>query len=440
MLDIHLTETLTGASVSIIFRILGAIAQFSFTLILARIFGAEGMGIFVLGLTTVAIGSAFARWGIDQAALKHISIYATNNQWGDITSVYKKSIIFVLITSIAMSFFIYLLAPWIAGTIFHDPRLVSLIEVFSLSIIPFSLLFLISECLRALKKIASHTLTQVFAVPAISSTILLLLYRQEINLHESAYIYFTACMSGLIIAYFIWLKSVNADKPLANQKPISLKELLITASPMAWVTILSIVISFLETILLGIYHDAEEVGIYAVVLRLALIVNFVIVAFNSILAPKFASLYRHNQIPDIQKLVSNSVYIMTLATLPIFIFYLIYPSYALLLFGDEFLGAEIALIILTFGQFVNIYAGPAAILLMMTGHQENMRKNTLISFSCGLITGIILIPILGVVGAAISATLGIVLLNILAVVSVHGLLGIHMPLSRLLFLGQKNEI
>ena len=153
-------EVIRGASISFFFRILGAMAQFGLSLVIARIFGANGMGAYGLSLTICMISSTLARWGMDQATLKYMSIAISDENWESARTIFFKSLSFISSTSFLMSFALYCLSPAISEQLFHNPDLIPLLEVMSLSIVPFSLLNLLAECLRANKKIAEATLTQ----------------------------------------------------------------------------------------------------------------------------------------------------------------------------------------------------------------------------------------------------------------------------------------
>lgn len=426
-LDVHMQEVVSSASISLIFRVLGAAAQFGFTVIIARLFGAEGMGAYALALSLVVIASSIGRWGLDQASLKYIAAYADRDEWQDINKIFYKAIVLVSSFSIFVSVFLYLLTPWLATALYHEDRLADLLRLLALSILPFSLLNLLAECFRAVKKIALYTLIQGLLVPALSAIFLLLFYNLNIGLEAVAYAYVLATSAIFGIAFYLWLQHSHAQHNAKAREEVSTADLLSCATPMAWVAIISIAISFSETLLLGVFRSVEEVGIYAVALRLALLINFIIVAFNSILAPKFAVLYREKSLLDIQRLSKHSVMAMMIMTLPLFIVFFIFPEIVLKIFSSEFSQASNVLRILAVGQLINVCAGPVGILLLMTGHEKHMHTNVLVSL-CGVILfGMVLIPVFGVIGAACSAVFGMTLLNFLSVWSVKKYLSIEMP-------------
>jgi O-antigen/teichoic acid export membrane protein len=74
------------------------------------------------------------------------------------------------------------------------------------------------------------------------------------------------------------------------------------------------------------------------------------------------------------------------------------------------------LMILTVGQFVNAAAGSVGNILNMTNNQNVLQNTALISTITNIFFNFILIPILGIKGAAISTAISGILWNMLCVI------------------------
>jgi O-antigen/teichoic acid export membrane protein len=81
-------------------------------------------------------------------------------------------------------------------------------------------------------------------------------------------------------------------------------------------------------------------------------------------------------------------------------------------------------IILIFGQVINVITGAVAMLLNMTGHEKEMRTIMLKSLFITAVLFIVLTGLIGVFGAAISISVGLILQNSLASWRVRSLLNI----------------
>ncbi len=423
-----LKEVIRGASISFSLRILGAIAQFGLTLVIARLFGADGMGAYGLSLTICMISSTLARWGMDQATLKHMSIAISDENWESARDIFFKSFSFISAISFLTSITLYYLSPAISERLFHNPNLIPLLEIMSLSIVPFSLLNLLAECLRASKRITESTLTQAGLLPILTLLFLLIADRQNYGLQGVVYSYVLACLGVFTFGLWRWYKAVPSIWKKPRQASREHPNLLATARPMAWVAIVSLISGFSETILLGIFDTVEEVGFYLAALRLSMLVAMVMAAFESILAPKYASLYSNGRLREMEFLAKRSMALMIAANSPLLLAFIFVPDYILSLFGKQFVVAVPVLQILMLGLLVNIFAGTQVTMLMMSGHEKKAKKIVIISAAINLGSGVLLIPSLGILGAAWAKALGLFATAIMAPYTVRKVLKIRVPL------------
>ena len=421
-------EVIRGASISFFLRMLGAIAQFGLSLVLARMFGADGMGAFGLSLTICTISSTLARWGMDQATLKHMSIAISDENWESARNIFFKSFSFISAISFLISIALYYLSPAISERLFHNPNLIPLLEIMSLSIVPFSLLNLLAECLRAGKRIAEATLTQAGLLPTLTLLFLLIAYRQNYGLQGVVYSYILASLGVFAFGFWRWYKAVPLIWHKPNQASRAHPNLLATASPMAWIAIVSLITGFSDIILLGMFDTVEGVGFYLAALRLAMLIAMVIVAFESILAPKYASLYSNGRLDEMEFLAKRSMALMIAAISPLLLAYIFIPDYVLSLFGEQFIVAVPVLQILMLGLLVNVLASPQVTMLMMSGHEKSVQKIVITSAIINLGSGILLIPSLGILGAAWAKTLGVFATTVMALYTVRKVLKIRIPI------------
>src|SRR5690606_36654450 len=137
-------------------------------------------------------------------------------------------------------------------------------------------------------------------------------------------------------------------------------------------------------------------------LRTAMLTSFVLVAVNSIAAPKFAAMHRTGDFSSLRRVALFSVRLMLLAAVPVLVFMLAMPEWLMGWFGPEFVAAAPALQVLALGHFINIATGSVGFLLSMTGHEKLLRTNVLIAASVRVGLGLALIGPFGIVGAAVA--------------------------------------
>jgi O-antigen/teichoic acid export membrane protein len=106
-------------------------------------------------------------------------------------------------------------------------------------------------------------------------------------------------------------------------------------------------------------------------------------------------------------------------------FVIIYNQEILTIFGEEYIVGGVVLMILTFGQFINAAVGPTGTILIMSGKQNYEVFNSIAICTLNIILNILLIPRMGISGAAVATASSIVIINIFKVLEVFVLYKFH---------------
>ena len=177
--------------------------------------------------------------------------------------------------------------------------------------------------------------------------------------------------------------------------------------------------------MLGVWTEPETVGVYGVAVRIAALTIFILVAVNSVIAPRFASFHANGNSQALEQLAQRSAAWMLIAVSPVVLFILLFPDLILQLFGNEFVGGSWVLRILAIGQLVNVAVGSVGLLLMMTGNERVVRNNTVFAVTVNLIGNFCLVPILGALGAALSTAFALIVQNLVLYWKVKKILDIN---------------
>ena len=156
---------------------------------------------------------------------------------------------------------------------------------------------------------------------------------------------------------------------------------------------------------------------------------FVLTAINTVVAPKFAHFHKSQNYEQLASVAYYSARLLSVVSLPILIIMFVFPKEILALFGEEFDNAAIYLQILAVGQFVNAITGSVGYLLSMSGNEKDLRNSSIVSGLIVITLSLILVPLYGGLGAAISVAIAIAMQNLLAVHWVKKRLGINMLMA-----------
>jgi len=195
--------------------------------------------------------------------------------------------------------------------------------------------------------------------------------------------------------------------------------------PNAGIALLKTTTGWYETIVLGLFCPADEVGVFFIALRTAHLANIVLVATNAILTPLISERWSAGQIDSLQQVYKTTTRWCFIISVPIVISMLISRSEVMLLFGAEFSGGSIILALLLLGRLMNSATGGVAQILVMTGSQRLELINVLIHALLITVGTYLSVRYYGIVGAAIVNSFVVSSMNIVKLLQVWKRLHIH---------------
>ncbi len=413
--DVHMQELLRGASIAFALKVLAAGLAFGLNVVLARLLGAEGSGIFFLALTIVLVAAAVGRVGMENALVRFIAANTSTGQLGKVLGVYKMSMLFSIFMSAVITVFLYLLVPWLSKVVFTKPDLAIPLTIMVFAVIPMALLALHAHALQGLREIVASISVLSIGVPMLTCLIAML-FVPSYGVDAAAWGYIAATIITLLAGRWLWLKAtVTCDTHTAE---FDSSELLATSMPLFGVVVMNLVITWSPMFVLGIWESSKNIGIFSAANRTAMLTSFILVAVNSIAAPKFAALYQQGDFESLNSVVKSTTKIVVLISIPVLLLFILIPEDILSIFGKQFEEGSIVLMILASGQFVNVATGSVGYLLMMSGNEKIMRNNMVLCAGLCIALNTISIPIYGVMGAAVSTATVLSLQNIISVVLV----------------------
>ena len=420
-------------------RVLGAGLGFAFNVALARALGAQGLGIFHLSLTFTLIASVVGRMGMDAALLKFGATSHAEHDWQRLAAVHRMGMGIAAVCCSIVAASTFIAADWLAATVYSDPAIANPLRLMSLALLPFSLLSLYGELLKAGQHQALSSFIQGAALPIVNLLLLFLFADRLTGPGAASGLYLTSTLVVCLTGFVLWRRSVPRPHP-APARSLSLGELLATALPMYGSAIADVVMTFSDVLILGLFASSADVGIYTAAARTALLTRFLLLATSSVAAPRFAALHAANDKEGIAKLAVRSTILTTLSTLPLLLLFMLFPERILSVFGAQFEAGAPVLIVLTIGQFVNAATGPVGYLLNMSGFHRIEGRIAVAGAVMTVGLCFALIPVWGLLGAAAANAIATAACNLLRVYFAKSRLGILMlplPLPWALGAGHK---
>ena len=429
-------KLLSGSGLVMAFKVAGAGAGYVFAYLITSNYGAETFGVFELSLTVLTIAAVFGSLGLGGVLVRFIPEFIAKKAPGHLRKVYGYALSLALPFSIFLAALLYIFSDDLALQFGNE--LLGDTFKFTAFLVPFSTWFSINaEAYRGMRRMIEYSILQrgTVILLAIAAFFSFKYFAIELTDNLVPLIAFgiglvlLALISGISIPRRLsQITPLNSSDKLIE--PLEIKPLLIVALPMLMSTSMFMIMTWTDTIMIGYYRDESQVGVYRLAFKVANLVTFTQFAISSIAAPMFSSFFAKNDLAGMKKITKNIGYMNLAISTPIFILLLIFPSFVLDCFGEEFSAGVAPLIVLATGQIINAICGPVMYILTMTGKEKKARNIMIVASVINLGLNVYLIPIYGLIGAASATAISTVVWNVLAVIQIkkeYGFISIPHP-------------
>lgn len=414
-----------GAIGAFIVKITGAGVLFGLHVLLARLLGVSQYCIYVYAITWINILVILCLLGFPTSLVRFIAEYKAKQQWGLLGGILRRSNQIVL----AFSIFVGVIAAII---IFSLRQRIST-EIVTAFYIGFALLPVFALCrlreasLRALKCVVQSELLLRFIRPILLGLIVLSLFFSLRGPLKATYVMTSniAAVVGVFLTGTILLRKALPESVRHTLPTYAQKDWLKVSLPLLLIGGMYIILKRTDIVMLGALKGSQQAGIYSAASRISDLVVFALAAINTILASMISELYHTGKKKELQRIITLAARAIFVFTLAVSIILAVFGKFVLSLFGLQFVVAFVPLLILLAGQMVNSFAGSVGLIMAMSGRQNMMGIIVSISAVINILLNSVLIPLIGLVGAAISTAVTMIMWNIAMFVYVKRRLGIN---------------
>lgn len=412
-------------------RVASTALAFLTSILLARLLGVVGFGIYAYALSWGRFLTIPATLGLDNLLVREIAICQTRSSWGVARGLLSWANYAVLILSSGLGLIAVVLALGFRG---DDPQT---LLTFSLAMLMLPIMTVRNLRLAAMRGL--HHIVESLVPELVIAPVLIIV------LTGGAYLLLQddltpAWAMGLkvivtVITLGIGMRSLNKVLPTAikhTPPEYRIKSWIRSALPLAFLGSTFVINSQADLIMLGAIRGTEAVGLYLPVTRGAQLINFVTIAANTVLAPAIASFYSAGNTKKLQQMILKSTWSVFGVALLIATGLIVFGRWFLLLFGAEFTQGHTALSILCCGQLVNAATCAVGWLLMMTKYERQMAMSDGLGAIVNIILNALLIPRWGIEGAAAATATSLATVNIINAILVQKQLSINATIFGLL--------
>ncbi len=406
-------------------KVVNAVLLYLNSLLLARILGAKGFGLYSYATAWAYLLLIPSALGLEGLILREVAVYKTKSQWNKIKGLINWSNKIVLLNSICIA--ILAAAGFWLFTSFENLETIWVMSIVLIGVPADALARLREPAMRAVDSIVLGQLPETIIRPLLLGLLFLIsifLIDNNFNVSQAVAIKVIVAILTCIVGEIL-LKARIASK-VKNVLPVYQPKIWFkSALPMLLIGSMYVINGQTDTIMLGILSNSEAVGVYTVANRGAALITFVLMAFDTSIAPTFASLYSKGELQQLQKIVTQSCRIVFAIALLMTIGLIIFGKWLLLMFGTEFVKGYLTLSILSIGQLVNAFTGSVALLLIMSGFDKSTAVGVSISAILNIILNAFFIPLWNAEGAAIATAISMVCWNLILIYFAYRKLNIN---------------
>ena len=413
-----------GAGIGFVGFIIGKVLAFLIRIFIAQTRGPQVYGLISIGIAILDVLLVFSIVGMDSGLPRFISFYRGKKKLGQVKGAITSSFKISIPLSIIFSIFLFIFSSNLAE-FFSKPELIYVIRIFSIAL-PFSVsIVLLYSIFLGFKLIKEKVYTLEIGKNLSTFLFLLLFSFISSNILGISIAFLLGFIFSFLVGIFYLKNSVLYQ--LKKVKVVSVsKELLSFSWPLLLVSMLSLIMSWTDVIMLGYFDTARNVGIYSAALNLCILLGIFSSGIGYIFTPIISELYSKNKMNDIRKIYNLSTSWMFCLTLPLFLILILFPDNVLSLFyGKEFVYGSSALIVLSIGFFLSVSVGLAPNTILSMGKPKVNMYLTFLAAICNFSLNLFLIPLYGIIGAAIAMTISLSLLAFSSIFYLYRKIGIH---------------
>jgi O-antigen/teichoic acid export membrane protein len=425
------TLNLAGAAVS-------GVLNFALVVIVTRTLHNAGAGLFFEATSVFLLAGAVAKFGSDTALVRFIS----QDRAKGITEHIRRHII----AGIGPSAFLALIAGallfWFApqlALVFeltpalkHSPELVRMIRVLAVFIPIYVTYWNGLAVTVGFGSMLPNVVVDSFMTSALQPVIVFI--AAELALGSGIVVAgYAAPMAIGLIPIYLWVRRL-AKKAGVGQGPGSsrqtvsgtpAKDFWLFAIPRGVASIFQVGQDRIGILLVGALDSAAGAGVFAAAARWLIAGSVFSDALNLAIMPTMSEHLARRDYATAGRLYQVTTGWVVLISGPMYLTMAIFPAILLRPFGHGFGNGALALTVLAVGAFAASATGSNSIILLMGGKSSWNLFDTSLAVGGDLVIGILLIPHLGLLGAAIATDAALMINNVIPVMQIYRFYRMH---------------
>lgn len=420
------SQLLRGGIGSGVVKVAGTLLSLAVALVLARILGPGGYGIYAYVYALVTILTIPAQFGLPQLVVRETARAQSCADWSGMCGIWRwasrvafiSSAVLALIGGLAIALFSEQFNPLQLATFGWGLALVPALVLARLR----------GAALRGLRHVVVGQMPDTLLRPALLVVLVMALAfgsGAELSADRAMILHVVAAALAFGIGA-VWLRRTTPPQVQTACARSEHWQWTRAVIPLGLTAGMMLINHNADIVLLGLFVEADQVGMYRVAVQAAMLGAFGLQTVNLVVAPHVTRIYHQGNLGQLQILATACARASFAVALLAALVFVVAGEWLLRwVVGVEYIGGSSVLAILSIGQLANASMGSAGQLLNMTDHEGVVARTVALAAAGNIIANLALIPVWGLEGAAVATASTLFIWNVLLARAVKKKIGIN---------------
>jgi O-antigen/teichoic acid export membrane protein len=401
----ELAAIIRGMSVALVGSVFGGGLGFVFGVVMARLLHQRDFGLLILAVNLLVAGSAVTIAGADYAAIRHVAAARTA---GAKRGAMLAPIRLAMLLNICVAATVAIFAAPISRDLLGQPHFTNVLRAAALTLPLTVLAQMFSACLSGLEQARGELVRKIVEQGGRIALGVLVISLGFGLVGATLGMAGAAAAAAVAVGYTLWRSLPRGG---ATEKASSWA-VFAFAWPQAIANVATQLWVIVALVILSRSTDARTVALFGAAFAISQLPLLVYNAFTYRFSPAIARLWDRGENEALDQLLRSVTRWVAMFALPLYAVAIALPGPLLQIYGSTYRPAAVALTLMTIATLLNALAGPVERALIMTGLVKLEMATNVIATVLIVVVALILTPLYGLVGAAVSVLLYTVIRNI----------------------------
>lgn len=394
-----------GSTVVFLALLIAGLMGLVLRMFLTRSLSVSDYGLFYLVFALISFISLFRDLGLNSALTKYIPEFMLKRQFGKVRSSIAIVVLIQTLVALPITIVLFIFSDQVALAVTGTVNASIVIKFLGLWFFLMVFFHAFRSAFRGFQNMVTYALMEVMYIVV---TFLMVFSSVRIfNLGvDGVALGYIASASILVILWLVIfrIKCLRILKEKLRIKKPLIKKMLVFALPILIGGIGGIILAHTDTIMIGIFRNSEEVGLYQAAQPLTFLLSYFAAALGVVLLPMTSELWARRK----KKVISQAMHFLVkfsfIFIVPAVFVFMAFPDTVLRAFTGkvEYLAAALTLQILTAAVIASTLFAILHSISVGVGKPIVITKVVGAMACLNFVTNLVLIPLYGIAGAAVA--------------------------------------